>query len=227
MTWGRTKPMARGVSAAPAKVPKLEPKPPKGPKLVSCKNRECRARFAPEPAWIKVCSPECGVIVGLQVVAKRKAAKDKAERAETKRRKQAIKTIPELKAEAQIVFNQAMRLQDELAGHGCICCGKFPTAQALSQPGGAWDACHYRSRGSADHARYIEDNVWRGLKDCNTWGHKDYRGGLIARIGIKRVEALENNNATIKWTREFLEGIKTTYAARVKELKKQIDQKGE
>ena len=158
----------------------------------------------------------------MDAVAKQKAKKEKAERAEFKRRKQAIKTIPELKAEAQKVFNEAMRLEDQLLGLGCICCGKYATSAALSQPGGAYDACHYRSRGSADHLRYNEDNVWRGLKDCNTWGHKDYRGGLIVRIGIERVEALENNNETVKWTREYLEGIKATYSARVKQLKKEL-----
>lgn len=204
------------------KVPTLEQKPEAGTKPVSCRNRSCRKRFVPDQPWIRHCSFDCGVAIGMDAVAKQKAKKEKAERAEFKRRKQAIKTIPELKAEAQKVFNEAMRLEDQLLGLGCICCGKYATSAALSQPGGAYDACHYRSRGSADHLRYNEDNVWRGLKDCNTWGHKDYRGGLIVRIGIERVEALENNNETVKWTREYLEGIKATYSARVKQLKKEL-----
>jgi hypothetical protein len=146
----------------------------------------------------------------------------KAERQDMRERKAAIKTIPQLKAELQKIFNLCMRLEDELSGNGCICCGKFPITSALIQLGGAWDACHFRSRGSADHLRYNEDNVWRGLKDCNIWGHTDYRGGLIKRIGIKRVESLESNQISIKWTRDWLIGQKIIYAARVLNLKNKI-----
>jgi hypothetical protein len=202
--------------------PANEPKSTKGPRSKKCANRACRGPYVPDATrpYVKWCSPDCGAVVALAMIAKRRAAKEKAERADIKRRKQAIKTIPQLKADLQEVFNLCMRLEDEKAGRGCICCGKFPTALALSQPGGAWDCCHFRSRGSADHLRYNEDNAWRGLKDCNTWGHKDYRGGLIALIGIQRVEALESNNTTIKWDRDWLISQKAHYAVRVLQLKK-------
>jgi hypothetical protein len=61
--------------------------------------------------------------------------------------------------------------------------------------------------------------VHLGLKDCNKWGHKDYRGGLIARIGLEAVEALEADNTVIKWTRERLEAIKAEYRAKLRALK--------
>lgn len=217
----RGQPMARGAGMhrGPA-----EAKPVRGPRPKKCANRACRAPYLPDPKqpWKRWCSDDCALTIALDLLSKQKAAKAKIERADFKRRKQAAKTIPVLKAELQEVFNLCMRLEDELAGHGCICCGKFPTAAALAQLGGAWDCCHFRSRGSADHLRYNEDNAWRGLKDCNTWGHKDYRGGLIARIGVERVEALEANNAVIKWDRHWLESQKAHYAARVLKLKKEL-----
>jgi hypothetical protein len=184
-----------------------------------CAIKECRTEFAPSAPFVKWCSPACGTAIALAKLAKQKAAAARADRAETKRKLDGMKTIPQLKAEAQKVFNEYVRLRDLAAGRGCICCGKFATAAALAQPGGAYDACHYRSRGSADHLRFDERNVHLGLKDCNTWGHVDYRGGLISRIGLEAVEALEADNTSRKWTREYLEGIKTTYRAKIKALK--------
>lgn len=207
----------KGLQRTPFK--RAEPKPVAGPRMVKCKNRACRQPFLPDRPFVKHCSPDCGAVLGMEANAKRAAAKAKADRADIKRRKQAIKTIPQLKADLQDVFNLCMRLEDEAAGNGCICCGKFPTAAALAQLGGAWDCCHFRSRGSADHLRYNEDNAWRGLKDCNTWGHTDYRGGLIKRIGIERVEALESNQTGMKWTREWLEEKRVHYLARVRALR--------
>jgi len=41
------------------------------------------------------------------------------------------------------------------------------------------------------------------------------------KIGVERVEALEANNATVKWTREALIDIIDVYKRKVKELKQQ------
>jgi hypothetical protein len=48
----------------------------------------------------------------------------------------------------------------------------------------------------------------------------DYRIGLIARIGLARVEALETNNQVGKWTADELRAIKAEYRAKLKELEK-------
>ena len=47
----------------------------------------------------------------------------------------------------------------------------------------------------------------------------DYRIGLIARIGMARVEALEANNTPKKWTHQELIDIKAKYRAKVKAVK--------
>ena len=85
------------------------------------------------------------------------------------------------------------------------------------------DAGHYRSTGSADHLRFDEDNCHAQRSDCNRYGAGravDYRIGLIGRIGLERVEALEARNDTTKWTREGLREIRDTYRAKAKELEK-------
>ncbi len=136
--------------------------------------------------------------------AKRKAEKQaraaaKVERAETRRRKEAIKTIPNLIKEAQNAFNAYIRTRD--ADQPCICCGR-PLGD--EEVGGAYDAGHYRSTGSASHLRFHPDNCHAQRKQCNRYGAGravDYRIGLIARIGASRVDALEASNKPHKWTR--------------------------
>jgi hypothetical protein len=163
----------------------------------------------------KACSAPCAV-----VVAQRKREKDKrkaaaVDRALTRTQKEALKDINDLKAEAQTAFNAFIRERDK--NLPCICCGRLAPKQK-SLTGGGWDAAHYRSRGSADHLRYDENNVHRALKYCNTRGHHDYRGGLIARIGLAAVEALEANQTVVKWTKDGLRAIRTTYRNKLKAL---------
>jgi hypothetical protein len=157
-----------------------------------------------------VCSPVCA---GRKVKAARKA-----EKADIKRRKEAIKTLPQLHREAQAAFNSWVRQRD--AALPCISCGAKPPD--LSGLHAGRDAGHYRSVGSAAHLRYHPDNVHGQCVKCNQWGAGravDYRLGLIARIGLERVEALEADSTVRRWTREELAAIKTEYRAKLKQLK--------
>lgn len=157
-----------------------------------------------------VCSPIC---------ARRKVEADKkAERESDRKRKEAIKTIPDLIKEAQREFNAYIRERDE--GKTCICCGK-PLGEA--SVGGGFDAGHYRSTGSAPHLRFDERNCHAQRKVCNRYGAGravDYRIGLIARVGHAAVESLEDDNRIHKWTREELIAIKNLYKAKRKELER-------
>ena len=149
--------------------------------------------------------------------AKKARAAAKVERASIRARKEAIKTLPMLKAEAQQAFNAYIRARD--ADKPCICCGLPLSAGDV---GGAFDCGHYRSVGSAQHLRYDERNAHGQRKQCNRWGAGravDYRIGLVARIGLEAVEALESDNAPRKWLREELIYIRDRYRAKLKELK--------
>ena len=149
---------------------------------------------------------------------KQARAAAKVERAETRRRKEAIKTIPKLKKEAEREFNAFIRARD--ADQPCISCGAPPPD--LSGLHAGRDAGHYRSVGSAAHLRYHEDNVHAQCVHCNQHGAGravEYRIGLIARIGEARVVALETNNTVRKWTHDELRAIRDTYKAKLKEMK--------
>lgn len=169
--------------------------------------------------------PECidAYAEAEEAKAQRKAAKQaraaaKVERAETRRRKEAIKTLPKLKKEAEREFNAFIRARD--AEQPCISCGAPPPD--LSGLHAGRDAGHYRSVGSAAHLRYHEDNVHAQCVHCNQHGAGravEYRIGLIARIGEARVVALETNNTVRKWSHDELRGIRDTYKAKLKEMK--------
>lgn len=174
----------------------------------------CERVFVPERMGQVVCRPACA----MQKV--RQAKKD--ERSTTRARKEAIKTIPALIREAQTAFNAYIRARDQYKP--CICCGQ-PLGDG--DVGGAFDAGHYRSTGSASHLRFNEHNCHAQRKQCNRYGAGravDYRIGLIGRIGLESVEALESNNTPHKWNREELIHIRNTYRTKLKELKSTASQ---
>jgi hypothetical protein len=183
----------------------------KHPKAKSCE--VCERVFVPERMGQVVCRPACAVKKARLFAATAK----KAERESIKRRKEAIKTIPDYIKEAQHAFNAYIRARD--AGKPCICCGQ---PLGTGEVGGAFDCGHYRSTGSASHLRFDERNAHAQRKVCNRWGAGravDYRIGLVARIGLEAVEALECSNAPHKWNRDELIAIRDTYKQKLKELK--------
>jgi hypothetical protein len=184
---------------------------PRKPRMSKC--TICREPFVKRSMTHKACKPECAAIVAQRKREKEQRKAAAAQRTQTRAQKEALKTVPELIAEAQKEFNAWIRFRDR--DQPCICCGKWaPKGESLT--GGGWDAAHYRSRGSAGHLRFDENNCHHALKRCNTHGHSDYRGGLIARIGLEAVEALEANNVVVKWTKDGLREIRDTYRAKLK-----------
>lgn len=169
----------------------------------------CGHSFIPLKALQQVCGPLCAS----RLVRAKKAQGKK----ELRERKAALKTIPDLIKEAQVAFNAWTRKRDETKT--CISCGKPLSSEGV---GGGYDAGHYRSVGSASHLRFNQDNCHGQCKHCNRYGAGravDYRLGLVRRIGLDRVEALETDNEPRKWTREELIQIRDTYKAKLKALK--------
>jgi hypothetical protein len=178
----------------------------------------CGKDFIPKYTATQIaCSWRCAA----SYVKKERLAKEKQERAQDRAKRERLETIPELIKAAQKEFNAYIRERDK--DQPCICCGRTATG-VDGLKGHGWDAGHYRSTGAAPHLRFNESNCHRQLVLCNRYGAGravDYRVGLIARIGIEAVEALEADNAPKKWTREELRSIRDTYRARVREMKKE------
>lgn len=179
-------------------------------RLRKCAVKSCRTPFAPRNISHKTCGPTCAELH----VAAEKARKLKRERQEGL---QKLKRRADYIEETQRAFNAWVRYRDMLAGHRCISSG-LP----LDWSGNNVDAGHYRSRGSAPHLRFNEDNVHAQSKKENRYNSGnavDYRINLIARIGLARVEALECNDTPRKWSIDELKAIKAEYVAKLKQLK--------
>jgi hypothetical protein len=170
----------------------------------------CARPFTPARMGQRVCGMTCARKVP-------KVAKAK-ERAETKARRRALETIPELIAVADRAFMAWVRERDRLNGFPCISSGK-----PLDWSGNQVDAGHYRSRGAASHLRYDPRNCHAQSKYENR--HRagnavEYRIRLIERIGLEEVEALEASNTPHHWTREELRAIAAKFRHALRELKK-------
>lgn len=183
-----------------------------GLKQKTCK--ACRTRFVPTRPMQVACSPACAIALAERKRTKQAQQEAAQKRKEARQRLESMKGIPELIREADKAFCAFIRARDE--GKPCICCGR--TSDAWTR-GGTWDAGHYRSRGAASHLRYHEDNCHRQLKQCNrrAFDVAGYRANLITRIGLERVERLEQDNGTHKWTRDELIAIRRHYTAKLKE----------
>lgn len=134
-----------------------------------------------------------------------------------KERKKALKGRSQWMKEAQSAVNQYIRLRD--SNTGCISCGSIPDAKR----GGSIDAGHYRSRGAAPHLRFNVFNIHAQCVKCNRWNSGnavDYRINLINKIGLDRVERLEQDHDVRKFSIEYLERIKRIFNKRARIYKR-------
>ncbi len=190
----------------------------KQPRPKTCKNPACKTSFVPQRLGQAVCNYACGLAIKDVNEAKARKALAEVGRKEVKAQKEKLKSRGEHMRETQIAFNAYIRLRDQLAGHACISSGK-----PLDWSGNAVDAGHYRSVGSAPHLRFDERNCHAQSKQDNRFlsgNAVDYRIGLIARIGLEAVDALEADQSVRKYTVDDLKAIKAHYRALARELKR-------
>jgi hypothetical protein len=174
----------------------------------------CKAEYIKRSAFQKACSIQCG----MAVVDKAKQKKVMQDKRETKEKLEKLATKPQLVEKAQKAFNAYIRARDY--GRLCICCDK-PIAWDSGATGGVCDAGHWLSVGARVNLRFNEDNVHAQLKHCNkqlSGNAANYRIGLVKRIGLERVEALECDHKLNHYTKDDLRDIEATYKAKLKSL---------
>lgn len=217
-----TKPMKRGAFARGERieqreVTKIATKAAREKKH-KCAVRSCRAEFVRPAPFITWCSPECGTVLALAKLDKQRKATATAERKDRQQKLAKFKRKADHLADCQKAFNAWVRFRDR--NEPCIDCGKFDSGDALT--GGAWDAGHYLSRGSHPHLRFDERNVFKQLKGCNRPGGTtaaSFRAGVVARIGLAAVEALEADHEPRHYTVDQLIAMTAHYKQKLKELK--------
>lgn len=129
------------------------------------------------------------------------------------------KTVQQLLKIAQKWFNTYIRERDKKDGYFvCISC-HMPKGLDQIQAG------HFLSMGHHSKTRFDEDNCHSQCKKCNLFlsGNQiGYRIGLVNKIGLERVIALEEkSHQIVKWDRYTLIDLIETYKNKVKDLKHQ------
>ena len=184
-----------------------------------CKAKSCREQFTPARQMQAVCGWKCAQEVAKVRREKEAAEAAKQERAMTRAEKERLKSTRKLAAEVKEAMHRWVRLRDE--GKPCICCGKPMEPQRF---GGSVDAGHYLSVGSAKHLQFDERNIHAQRKSCNRPGgttRASFRAGMIARIGLEAVEALEADQTPRKYTADQLREMRDRYRRLARELERE------
>ena len=172
-------------------------------KLIKPKKcKVCKVEFTPNKPLQQV----CGFVCALELAKNKRI---KTVKKEVKEAKLKLKSRSDWLKDTQVTFNKYIRLRDQ--NDGCISCG--------SKSAYSYHAGHYRSIGSAGHLRFNELNCHRQCSACNTHLSGNlirYRLGLIRKIGIHAVEALESDNDTIKIGIEEIKTLKAYFSAKIK-----------
>lgn len=184
-------------------------------KLGEC--RICKAEFEKRSSLHVLCSGACAITDMNAKKAKREAKELSVRKKETKEKLIAIKTITEWLREVQRHCNRYVRLRD--ANEPCISCGTV-------NPNIKYDAGHYRTSKAAPQLRFNTDNIHKQCSNnCNvhlSGNIFNYRPRLIKKIGLARVEALENNNELHRYTIEEAKALLNHFRNLCKEVEQKL-----
>ncbi|NNA93111.1 recombination protein NinG [Pseudomonas gessardii] len=197
---------------------------------------ECRVMFTPSRSSQTVCGEiECAIAYGKSEKGQASAKKALADvgRRDIEVRKEALKTRSDHMKDAEKAVRDYRRTYELSIGSGCISCGESQESILAAQGwkvGGAFDGGHFMGKGARPELRLEPTNIWLQCKACNSGSYmharkgytvsQGFRTGLIARIGLEAVEALEADHAPRKETVEQLKAITAEYRAKTRELKR-------
>ena len=179
-------------------------------KCTNCKDRYPREQMKKHPAG-NFCTTNCVIEYATNKIKKTKITKEKKEHALRKKVFYAS-DLKTRKAGAKLACHRYIKERDK--GLPCICCNR--------PLDGKVDAGHYLESGNNPQIRYDEDNIHSQSVYCNQYqggDSDDYRGNLIKKIGIERVNRLEDlKGGAIKRTCEGYLAIERHYKEKLKAL---------
>jgi hypothetical protein len=197
------------------------------PKKKKCS--ECPTMFKPFNSMHVVCCGDCGIARAQRLAAKKalteKRKRERMEREDLKRRKEALKSKSDWMKEAQAAFNAWVRERD--FGKPCISCGSLPDDSGLIT-GSRIDAGHYRSRGAMPSLRFEPLNCHAQCVRCNRYlsgNVVEFRIGLMNRIGLASLNWLEGPHEPKNYTIEDLKRIKNHYNREARRLKREREER--
>ncbi len=192
-------------------------------KTIRCKAPGCSIRFKPARPYITWHDEHCGTVIALAKLEKIKASKAKAARKVDKAHKDKLKTKADWTKEAQDAMALYVRTRD--AAKPCVSCGAPPRA-SCALTGGAWDCGHMRSVGTSKATRFNLHNLAKQCKRCNRdmgGAAIDFRREQVKRIGLDKVEAVEQDNRVRKFTVEYLQRLKRIFTKKAKRLLRRME----
>lgn len=183
----------------------------KHPKAKAC--AVCERLFVPERMGQHVCSGSCG----LRKARKDRLAAEKAERESVKRRKEALKKVSALEADCRKIVQEIARIRDR--NDGCISCHMGPNY------GGIWHGSHYRAHGGCSSLQFHLWNIHKACEQCNYFKGGNREGfirGLLVKPGYgpERIEWLDNQPKSQKFSREYLYRFKAVMGKRLRRMRK-------
>ena len=203
-----------------------------------CALPSCRQRYDVQPgqsSFWKWCGTEHAYqharIKQVKAQDKKAKQKEKEWNAETKRRKDALKTTSDWIKTAKAAVNKYIRARD--IHLNCVSCDRTNAEVESTEgwkPGGSWDAGHFKAVGTHPELRFNTWNVHKQCKSCNGGAgqyvkknhtvDKQYREILIDRIGLARVEKLEGPNPPLQPNIEYLKRVTKIFNKRTRHIKK-------
>lgn len=171
--------------------------------------KSCNDPFIPRNTLQKVCCAACALNHAQGI-------REKAFKSETAKRKKALleNDTVFLKARAQKVFNEFIRMRD--ASLGCVSCDKGPSWN------GQWHAGHYKTVGARPDLRFSELNAHKQCSVCNNYlsgNLAEYRKNLILRIGIEEVGNIELDREIVAYRAKDYKDIYEKYKLKIKALR--------
>jgi hypothetical protein len=155
----------------------------------------------------KVCGPKCAVKFAKSVRAR--GAK------ELRERKAALKPIGQIEEECRRIVQAIARLRDK--DRGCISCDRPASWD------GQWHGSHYRAHGGCSSLQFHLWNINKACWICNKIysGRRDgYQPGIVERYGRERLEWLDSQPKSRKFSREYLARFKKVMGKRLRRMEK-------
>ncbi len=153
------------------------------------------------------CDRECIVRYGMANKEKGKRIKHREQK-----REYVANKLTTRKRAAKEACHLYIRTRDK--GKPCICCGE--------PLGDSFHAGHFWESGNFSFIRFNEDNIHGQKESCNTYKGGDsgfYRQNLIERIGLERVQYLDDNRSNkTKLTADDYREIEAEYKVKLEEL---------
>lgn len=180
------------------------------------KCKVCKSAYEPRLPMQVVCGLDCARSLAVSVRGKAEKKKAVQERAETRRRKEAIRPISKLEEECRAIVQKIARIRDR--NDGCISC------ELPANWDGQWHGSHFRSHGACSALQFHLWNIHKACWICNklySGRINQYEPRLVQKMGQERVDWLKAQNGVVKPSREYLYRFKKVMGKRLRRMEKQ------